>query len=300
MDLLSFLEKNESNQAVKKLTLLLTQTSLKIKEALLDGSGLTGEINIYGEQSLKIDEYANRILIETCQNSKLVKEVASEEEGEILQLSTNEEGLGVTLDPLDGSSNVSTNLAVGTIVGLYSNKSLLSTGRNQIAAFYILYGPLTILVYANNQAVSQFVFDKKINKFILSIENLRIPEGKIMAPGGLRSQYLSTHEKFIQHLENEDYKIRYSGSGVADVHQVLHYGGIFMYPALKNKPEGKLRLLFEANPWSFIIEKAGGYCSNGQGPILDLKAEKLDQRVPLYIGSKNIVKKAEEFMKGKI
>ena len=192
-----------------------------------------------------------------------------------------------------------TNLAVGTIIGLYDNQSVLSGGCHQAAALYVLYGPLTVLVYANNNGVSQFVFNEKTKKFILSAEKMQIPDGKIIAPGGLRQDYLPAHEKFVQHLENEGYKLRYSGSGVADIHQILHYGGIFMYPALKNKPQGKLRLLFEANPWGFIIEKAGGYCSNGQSPVLDLKPKELNQRVPLYIGAKNIVKTAETFMKGK-
>ena len=299
MELLSFLEKNENNQTIKELVPLLTQESLKIKNALLGGSGLTGEVNVYGEKGLEADQYANRILIKVCQNSGLVKEISSEEEGEILQFSTAKANLGVTLDPLDGSSNVVTNLAVGTIIGLYDHQSVLSGGRHQAAALYILYGPLTVLVYANKNGVSQFVFDEKIRKFVLSAENMQIPDGKIISPGGLRQDYLPDHEKFIQHLENDGYKLRYSGSGVADIHQILHYGGIFMYPALKGKPQGKLRLLFEANPWGFIIEKAGGYCSNGQSSVLDLKPKELNQRVPLYVGTKNIVEIAEKFMKGK-
>lgn len=297
MELSSFLSKNESNPEIRQLVELIAGESLKIKKAFLRGSGFSGAVNIYGEKTLKLDQYANKVLVKVCKESGLVSEVGSEEEGGVIKFAESKGSLGVTFDPLDGSSNVPTNLTVGTIVGVYKGKSVLSGGRNQAAAFYILYGPLTILVYAGARGVSQFVLNEK-GRFILSKAKLQIPEGNIMAPGGLRSDYLPNHEKFIQHLEDEDYKIRYSGSLVADVHQVLHYGGVFTYPALKTKPEGKLRLIFEANPLGFIIEKAGGYCSNRTGAILDIKPTGISHRTPLYIGSKDVVKTAEKFMKG--
>lgn len=291
------MSKNESNSEIRQFVELVANASLKIKKAFLKGSGLSGEVNVYGEQTLKLDEYAHKILTEVCKDSGLVKEMGTEEEEGLIKFPAGKGNLGVTFDPLDGSSNVPTNLTVGTIVGLYSRESVLSGGKNQIAAFYILYGPLTVLVYAGAGGISQFVLNEK-DRFALSKENLQIPEGKIMALGGLRNDYLPNHERFVQHLEKEGYKNRYSGSLVADVHQVLHDGGIFSYPGLKSKSEGKLRLVFEASPLGFVVEKAGGYCSNGTEPILDIKPTGVSHRTPLYIGSKNIVKVAERFMKG--
>lgn len=297
MNLSTFLEKNETNSEVRQLVPLLVQASLRIKGTFFSGSGLSGEINIYGEKTLRLDEYAHKVLAQTCRDSGLVQEMGSEEEGEVVKFSGAKGRLGINFDPLDGSSNVPTNLTVGTIVGFYSGKSVLSEGRNQTAAFYILYGPLMVLVYANANGVSRFVLNDE-KKFVLSETNLAIPEGKIMALGGLNNDYLPNHAKFVDYLETEGYKNRYSGTMVTDVHQVLHYGGIFSYPGLQSKPQGKLRLVFEANPLGFIVEKAGGYCSNGTKRVLDVKPTAVSDRTPVYIGSKKIVKIAEQYMKG--
>jgi fructose-1,6-bisphosphatase I len=162
--------------------------------------------------------------------------------------------------------------------------------KNITQAFYILLGPLTLLVFADKNGVSQFVCNEK-GVFDLVKEKITIPEGKLYSPGGLRKEWTDSHRDLIRGLEESGFKLRYSGSFVPDFHQVLVYGGIFSYPVLIDGPDGKLRLLFEAGPMSFIAEKAGGAATDGKKRILDIIPNKVDQRTPLYIGSKGLIEK---------
>jgi fructose-1,6-bisphosphatase I len=197
---------------------------------------------------------------------------------------------GVTIDPLDGSSLIPTNLAIGIIVSIYENGDIMSGLKNITQAFYILLGPLTLMVFADKNGVSQFVYNEK-GVFDLVKEKIMIPEGKLYSPGGLRKEWINSHCDLIRSFEENGFKLRYSGSFVPDFHQVLVYGGIFSYPALIDKPDGKLRLLFEVGPMSFIAEKAGGAATDGKNRILDIIPTKVDQRAPLYIGSKELIEK---------
>lgn len=260
--------------------------------------GVAGTSNLYGEEQLALDVLSDRIMRKRLIHSGVVCNIASEEMDEIYQVTTDSNGLySVAYDPLDGSSLVDVNLAVGTIVSIFSGCDLLQEGRKQVAAMYILYGPRVSLVYTVGDGVHEFTMNQ-LMEFNLTRENIRMqPDGNIYSPGGLRNKYNEGDEKFIRYLEAKGCKLRYSGGFVPDINQVLMKGkGLFMYPALNGSPNGKLRLLFELNPMAFIIEHAGGAATNGKIPILDIKPEGLDQRAPIYIGCVEDVNRAMEYV----
>ena len=241
-----------------------------------------------------MDKWADEVLIEALSKLPMVASVASEERPDIVRL--NEEGIfSVTLDPLDGSSLMGINLTVGTIVGIFEAKDPLRPGREMVAAMYILYGPLTVLSYSVGRGVHEFAMNTR-GEFILQQEDLRIGDGKIYAPGALRKKYLPEHRNFIEGLERDGYKLRFSGSFVADVHQILHKGGIFTYPAFQGREQGKLRLLFEANPMGFMVKNGGGSVSNGIKDMHDITPDSIDHRVPVYIGGKKEIERIEKEM----
>jgi len=263
--------------------------------------GVAGTSNLYGEEQLALDVLSDRIMRKRLVHSGVVCNIASEEMDEIFQCQADADGLySVAYDPLDGSSLVDVNLAVGTIVSIFAGCDLLQPGRNQVAALYVLYGPRVSLVYTVGDGVHEFTMNN-LMEYTLTRENIRMEaEGNIYAPGGLRNKYSAGDELFIRHLEEKGCKLRYSGGFVPDINQVLLKGkGLFMYPALNGAPDGKLRILFELNPMAFIIEHAGGSASNGSIPILDIRPESLDQRAPIYIGCSEDVKQAMAFVSGK-
>ena len=262
--------------------------------------GVAGTSNLYGEEQLALDVLSDRIMRKRMIHSGVVCNIASEEMDEIYEVSSNPRGMfSVAYDPLDGSSLVDVNLAVGTIMGIYQGCELLQPGRNMVGAIYILYGPRVSLVYSVGKGVYEFTMNQ-LMEYTLTKENVRMqPTGDIYSPGGLRKNYTNENELFIRHLEDTGAKLRYSGGFVPDINQVLMKGkGIFMYPALKDSPNGKLRLLFELNPMAFLIEQAGGAATNGKIPILDIVPEGLDQRSPVYIGCRDEVEKASEYLNG--
>ena len=262
--------------------------------------GVAGTSNLYGEEQLALDVLSDRIMRKRLVKSGVVCNIASEEMDNIYEVTSDAEGLySVAYDPLDGSSLVDVNLAVGTIVSIYAGCDLLQEGRKQVAAMYILYGPRVSLVYSVGDGVHEFTMNQ-LMEFTLTRENVKMkPAGDIYSPGGLRNKYSEGDEKFIRYLEARGAKLRYSGGFVPDINQVLMKGkGIFMYPALNGSPNGKLRLLFELNPMAFLIEHAGGAATNGKMPILDLKPESLDQRAPIYIGCAEDVNRAMEYLNG--
>jgi fructose-1,6-bisphosphatase I len=262
--------------------------------------GVAGTSNLYGEEQLALDVLSDRIMRKRLVKSGVVCNIASEEMDEIYQVTSDSEGLySVAYDPLDGSSLVDVNLAVGTIVSIFAGCDLLQKGRKQIAAMFILYGPRVSLVYSVGNGVHEFTMNH-LMEFTLTRENVKMqPSGNIYSPGGLRNKYSEGDEKFIRYLEAKGAKLRYSGGFVPDINQVLMKGkGIFMYPALNGSPNGKLRLLFELNPMAYLMEQAGGAATNGKVPILDLTPESLDQRAPIYIGCVEDVGKAMEYLNG--
>ena len=254
-----------------------------------------------------VDRDLTRIICEIANASKyiinairtgdlgVIAKMASEEVDEVVEVTVPNNGrYSIAFDPLDGSSLVDVNLAVGTIVSIYEGDNLLRPGRNQVAALYVLYGPRTTMVVSTGKGVHEFAMNQ-LMEFDLVQENIKL-EGpaKIYAPGGLRSKYTKGTLAFVRSLEASGTKLRYSGGFVPDINQVLiKGGGIFLYPHLADNPQGKLRLLYELNPMAFLVEQAGGAASNGKQRILDINPESLDQCAPVFIGTKEAVEFAE-------
>lgn len=260
--------------------------------------GVAGTSNLYGEQQLALDVLADRILTKRLSHSGVVGNVLSEEVEDIICMSDNcSAKYSVAFDPLDGSSLVDVNLAVGTIISIFKGCNILQKGRNQIAAMYILYGPRTTLVYSTGDGVHEFGMNQ-LMEYTLIRENIQIqPSGNIYSPGGLRNLYTEGIERYVADLESRGCKLRYSGGFVPDINQVLMKGtGLFFYPHLNGHPNGKLRLSFELNPMAFLIEQAGGAASDGYGPILDREPLGKDDRAPVFIGCREDVALAEEYI----
>ncbi|MBN2809719.1 MAG: fructose-1,6-bisphosphatase [Deltaproteobacteria bacterium] len=265
--------------------------------------GLAGTSNLYGEDQLALDVLADEIIKDRLDHTGRVSRIISEEQSEIIifDRKNRSAGYSVCYDPLDGSSLVDVNLAVGTIVAIYAGDNPLQNGRQQVGAFYVVYGPRTTLVYGAGDGVHEFTLNS-LGEYVLTREYITLkPSGNIFCPGGVRCDYLPAHEKFVRKLEADGYKLRYSGGFVPDFNQILlKGGGLFMYPATTKAKHGKLRLPFELNPMAYLIEAAGGAASNGTRPILDLDCYDLDQRSPVYIGSCDEVELAAKYFAGDI
>ncbi len=258
---------------------------------------LAGLKNIYGDDQMALDRASDEILKNQLAFSGFVREYASEELEDIVQIGTGNEKYVVTADPLDGSSLVDTNLSIGTIIGIHK-ESVMDCGRNtMVAALYITYGPLITMIYSAGKGAHEFVLNRE-GEYVLSEENITLKEkGSIFSPGGLRRDWTPEHVKFVEKLESEGYKLRYSGGFVPDINQVLiKKGGLFTYPALKKSPKGKLRLLFELQPMAFIVEQAGGMATDGKQDILAVKVEGINQLSPIYIGSSYEVQLAQKML----
>jgi fructose-1,6-bisphosphatase I len=303
IDLRRHLREEKIEDSLIHLICEIAEASKYVINAVRTGDlGVAGTSNLYGEEQLALDVLSDRIIRKRLIKSGVVSNIASEEMDEILQVTPEETNgkYSVAYDPLDGSSLVDVNLAVGTIVSIFAGSNLLQEGRKQVAAMYVLYGPRVSLVYSVGKGVYEFTMNH-LMEYTITRENVQMkPSGDIYAPGGLRNKYTEENEKFIRYLEAKGCKLRYSGGFVPDINQVLMKGkGIFMYPALQGSPNGKLRLLFELNPMAYLIENAGGAATNGRVSILDIKPESLDQRAPIYIGCKEDVNKAMEYLNGK-
>jgi len=280
--------------------------------------GRTNEINVQGEEVQKLDQFADMTIFRLNDHTGRLAAMASEEHAEILPIPEKyPTGKYVLLfDPLDGSSNIDFNIPTGTIFAIYRRisrsgggtlKDCLQSARNMVAAGYILYGSSTMLVYTSGKGVHGFTLDPNVGEFLLSYPNIRIPNksGYFSANLGNRMYWSKGVQKFTDYLlglhgNNKPLALRYVGSLVADFHRTLLSGGIFYYPADNkdpSKPHGKLRLQYEAGPLGFLVEQAGGYASDGHQSILDIKAKHLHQRTPLFIGSRGLVEKAEEFIR---
>ncbi|MBI1912262.1 MAG: class 1 fructose-bisphosphatase [Deltaproteobacteria bacterium] len=281
------------------------------RAGLIDILGTTGNVNVQGEEVQKLDEFANETLIRTMEHGGHLSGMASEEMDEIIKIDGKyPKGKYLLLfDPLDGSSNIDVNVSVGTIFSILrcengcdlSLDDFLKPGVEQVAAGYILYGSSTMLVYTTGNGVHGFTLDPSVGEFLLSHENIRIPEkGKIYSinEGNSRHWFPGTG-LYVEKLKANEkgYTARYVGSLVSDFHRNLLKGGIYLYPSDRKSQKGKLRLLYEANPLSFIVEQAGGRSSNGEHRILDIVPQELHQRTPLIIGSRHDVEEAESFWK---
>jgi len=299
MRLADFLVSAGTEKNLAELILFLGKQALVVKKGFLGtpGKPADGEKtrNVYGEEQMPLDKFADGVFIDSLKNARLVRYIATEEQEAIIEIENPKNGFGIVMDPLDGSSLIDVNLSIGTIIGICPGH-VLDKGSHLVAALYILYGPLTTLTFTAGRGVHEFVLDD-YGEFVLRHRDLRIPDGKIYAPGALRKDYLPAHARWIRHLEQSGYKLRFSGCFVADVHQILHKGGVFTYPGIRGKEQGKLRLLYEANPMGKLIHEAGGAASNGKSDILEIRPDAISQVTPIYIGGKNEIALIEKFMR---
>ncbi|MFV1981391.1 MAG: class 1 fructose-bisphosphatase, partial [Rhodothermia bacterium] len=296
--------------AAGELTRLLYDISLAAKvvnrdvnkAGLVDILGVTDHENVHGEVQKTLDILAHNEFVLALSRGGEVCLIGSEEQEEAIQVNANGAKPGryaVLLDPLDGSSNIDVNVSIGTIFSVYRTPDGLSSptmdqvlqpGADQVAAGYIIYGSSAMLVYTTGNGVNGFTLDPSIGEFILSHPNLKIPKRGIIYSinEGNYNSWEAGLKKYIKWLQIDDpstnrpYTARYIGSLVADFHRNLLKGGIYIYPANTRNPNGKIRLMYEANPMAFIVEQAGGMATNGHASILELEPTSLHQRTPIY------------------
>ncbi|MEO6489015.1 MAG: class 1 fructose-bisphosphatase [Ferruginibacter sp.] len=287
------------------------------KAGLVDILGDAGTMNVQGEEVKKLDVFANNQFMGVLQHGISCAGIGSEEMDDIVVFDdevSNRSKYVCLFDPLDGSSNIDVNVSIGTIFSVFRRVSelgkpatqddFLQPGTQQVAAGYVIYGSSTMLVYATRRGVNGFTLDQSIGEFTLSHPDIKCPDtGKMYSVNhGNFFQYDQKVKEYITTCQKKDrtnggpYTQRYIGSMVADVHRNLIKGGIFMYPGTTDKPKGKLRLLYECNPFAFIVEKAGGKATNGEIRILDIQPTELHQRTPFFIGSKLMMEELESFI----
>ncbi len=299
----------------------------KVLNSQINKAGLVDDIlggmgteNIQGEDQKKLDLYANELFINALKARNEVCGIASEEEDRSI-IFENEVGQNgkyvVLIDPIDGSSNIEVNVSIGTIFAIYrrvskigtpaTTKDFLQEGKQQVVAGYVIFGSSTMLVFTTGNGVNGFTYDPSVGVFYLSHPNIKIPKtGNIYSINEGQYEYFSpevqSYIKYCKSIDsktNRPYTGRYIGSMIADFHRNLLKGGIYMYPASSNLPNGKLRLLYECNPMAFLVEQAGGAATNGSTRILDLSPKELHQRTPFFAGSPEMVNQLEVILQGK-
>ncbi len=280
------------------ITLATKMIEAKIRAAgLTDIYGALSSENVQGEQQQKLDVFANQALIHCLGTRDSVAALVSEEDEEpvVFDRSLDTGKYIIVFDPLDGSSNIDVNVNVGTIFSVHRRltwgaltESVLQPGTSQVAAGYVLYGPSTVLVYTTGRGVHAFTLDPTIGAFVLTQENMKMPErGKYYSVNEANvASWPEGYQQYLVGLRNEGFGARYIGSLVADFHRTLLKGGVFLYPPNKVKAEGKLRLLYEANPLALIAEQAGGMATNGADRVLEVRPEAIHQRTPFMVGSR--------------
>jgi fructose-1,6-bisphosphatase I len=305
----------ELSSLLRDIGLAAKRVNVEVNKAgLVDILGDVGSVNVQGEDVKKLDVYANNQFLGALRHGIACAGLGSEELEDVVvfddEVSNNSKYV-VLIDPLDGSGNIDVNVSIGTIFCVYRRKSeigkpctkedFLQPGKNQVAAGYVVYGSSTMLVYATRRGVNGFTLDQSIGEFCLSNPDIKCPEtGKIYSVNhGNFFQYDENVRKYINGCQKKTkseggpYTQRYIGSMVSDVHRNLVKGGIFMYPGTTDKPKGKLRLLYECNPFAFINEVAGGKATDGKQRILDIQPTELHQRTPFFIGSKKMMEELE-------
>ncbi len=323
-----FIIKNQQDfpYAKGQLTRMFNAITLasKVMNSQINKAGLVDELmgkvgteNVQGEEQKKLDVYANKIFINALKARNEVCGIASEEEEETI-IFENEASVNgkyiVLIDPIDGSSNIEVNVSIGTVFAIYRRISpvgkpailedFLQTGRQQVAAGYVIFGSSTMLVFTTGNGVNGFTYDPSIGVFYLSHPNIKIPEdGNIYSINEGNSAYFSddikTYIDYCKEIDadtNRPFTGRYIGSMIADLHRNILKGGIYLYPDSKKSPQGKLRLLYECNPMAFLIEQAGGIATDGHQSILDLKPTDIHQRTPFYAGSTEMVKVLQDVL----
>ncbi|WP_313087823.1 class 1 fructose-bisphosphatase [Pseudomonas sp.] len=326
------IEQTRSNNTPADLRFLIEVVARACKEishAVSKGAlggvlGSTETENIQGEVQKKLDVLSNEILLEANEWGGHLAGMASEEMDNAYQIPGKypKGAYLLVFDPLDGSSNIDVNVSVGTIFSVLrcpgecftqndalGEEAFLQPGTRQVAAGYAIYGPQTMLILTLGNGVMGFTLDRELGSFVLTHENLRVPEstGEFAINMSNQRHWEAPVQRYVSELLdgaegplNKNYNMRWIASMVADVHRILTRGGVFMYPRDSREPgkAGKLRLMYEANPMSFIIEQAGGAATNGTERILDIKPESLHQRVPVFLGSKEEVDRVTGYHRG--
>lgn len=305
----------ELSNLLRDLGLAAKRVNVEVNKAgLVDILGDAGSINVQGEDVKKLDILANDQFTGVLQHGISCAGIASEELDDFVAfddaISRNSKYVCL-FDPLDGSGNIDVNVSIGTIFGVYrrvtekgslaAKEDFLQQGLKQVAAGYIVYGSSTMLVYATRRGVNGFTLDPSIGEFTLSHPDIKCPPvGNIYSVNhGNFFRYEKGVQQYITACQRKEkatggpYTQRYIGSMVSDVHRNLIKGGIFMYPGTIDKPKGKLRLMYECNPFAFIVEVAGGKATNGRERILDIQPSELHQRSPMFIGSKSMMEELE-------
>ncbi|QAR33232.1 class 1 fructose-bisphosphatase [Geovibrio thiophilus] len=286
------------------------------KAGIVNILGKAQSVNVHGEDQQKLDVYSNAKMIEALDHIGKLCAMGSEECEDIVPIPDKypKGKYVVVFDPLDGSSNIDVNISIGTIFGVYravtegnqgTVEDFLQSGRNLVASGYVIYGSSTMLVYTAGNGVSGFTLDPGVGEFLLSHENIKIPEkGKIYSFNEANfdrwTPEIQNYVKSLRSNKERQYTGRYIGSLVADFHRNLLKGGVFAYPGDTNNPNGKLRLLYEAAPLAYIVEQAGGAATDGINNILDIKPEGIHQRTPLVIGSKYEVELYRKYVTGEV
>lgn len=308
----------ELSSLLRDLGLASKRVNVEVNKAgLVDILGDFGTTNVQGEEVKKLDVYANNQFMGALKHGISCAGIGSEELDDIVIFDdpvSNNSKYVCLFDPLDGSSNIDVNVSIGTIFSVYrrvselgkpcTKEDFLQPGNKQVAAGYVIYGSSTMFVYATKRGVNGFTLDPQIGEFCLSHPDIKCPpSGKIYSVNhgnffqyeqGVK-EYITTCQKKTK-ADGGPYTQRYIGSMVSDVHRNLIKGGIFAYPGTTDKPKGKLRLLYECNPFAFIIEKAGGKATNGKQRILDITPTELHQRTPFFIGSSNMMNELETYL----
>ncbi|MEQ8361022.1 MAG: class 1 fructose-bisphosphatase [Cytophagales bacterium] len=295
----------ELSQLLRDIALAAKITNREINRAgLSDITGSFNKQNVQGEEQQRLDVIANYRFMRALKKGGEVCAIVSEEEEDINFTGNDDAKYVIAIDPLDGSSNIDVNVAIGTIFSIYRRKSnigdqpkmddVLQKGSEQIAAGYVLYGSSTMLVYTTGHGVNGFTYEPSLGEFFLSHPNMNTPEtGRLYSINeGNYNDFDISLKKYIELCRERKYSGRYIGSLVADFHRNLLKGGIYIYPATSNSPEGKLRLIYECNALAFIVEQAGGKATDGKNRILDIEPTELHQRVPYYVGSSKMVEEA--------
>ncbi|XP_052124425.1 fructose-1,6-bisphosphatase isozyme 2 [Frankliniella occidentalis] len=306
-------EQKKVPSATGELTQLLNsiQTAVKAissavrKAGIANLYGIAGSTNVQGEEVKKLDVLSNELFINMLKSSFTTCVLVSEEDEQAIVVENERAGkYMVTFDPLDGSSNIDCLASIGSIFAIYKKtdnnsapnvNDVLKPGREVVAAGYCLYGSATMMVLSIGRGVNGFMLDPAIGEFVLTEKNMKVPQkGKIYSINeGYSYLWDDAIKEYVRQKKDpsfgKPYGARYVGSMVADVHRTLKYGGIFMYPATKDAPKGKLRLMYEAIPMAYLVEQAGGLATNGQKPILDIQPEQIHQRTPIFLGSKDDV-----------
>lgn len=297
-------EERRFQTATGNFSLLLTQieNAAKIiashikKTGLVDILGHTGETNASDEQIQKLDQYSNDLLVDILSKCGQTYAIASEELEDPFFITDHPGNYAVLFDPLDGSSNIDCHASIGSIFSIYrKNSSLLQPGHKQIAAGYILYGSSVMFVYSCGYGVNGFTLDPSIGSFLLSHPNITIPQSASIYTinEGYSELFFDKEKQYLLSIKKGEkpYKLRYIGTMVADIHRILIKGGIFLYPKDIKHPDGKLRLMFEVNPLSYLVNQAGGLSiSNGKNP-LEIVPKTLHEKIPVVMGSKKEVEK---------